>query len=120
MLTVSKIIGGVPNAYSVKILNSAIAACDNINGDLLGEMLDDDVISSNPDLTKTFGLLVKKQIKKPSEAQWTKLLTHNRCTSGNNASKLALEFFYNQNDLELITHLNSQECSSKYPKKRRL
>jgi len=114
----SKIIGGVPNAYSVKILNSAIAACDNINGDLLGEMLDDDVISSNPDLTKTFGLLVKKQIKKPSEAQWTKLLTHNRCTSGNNASKLALEFFYNQNDLELITHLNSQECSSKYPKEK--
>ncbi|MBU6140921.1 MAG: hypothetical protein KGP29_05160 [Proteobacteria bacterium] len=92
--------GAVPSEYSVDIINAIISRCTDLSQrpDLLLVMISQRTIASNPDMSKTFDLLVSRGLPNPLPDQLSELLTCTRLSSGNNASKLALSFLYQRSD----------------------
>ncbi len=98
------IVAKVPTAYSLDIINSLVSKSRNLSNrpDLMEVMIADHTISSDPDMSQTFDLLVQKGIPRPSDTLVKKMTDHFRLKSGANASKLAKSFLYHRNDVEMI------------------
>ncbi len=86
--------------YNQPIINAMIRACGDLSErqDLIVVMIDQHMISSDPDMSPTFDLMVKAGFPKPSKTQVQELLISSRSSSGQNAAKLALSFLSETGD----------------------
>ncbi|MBP7710638.1 MAG: hypothetical protein KA100_06190 [Rickettsiales bacterium] len=102
-----KLAAGVPNPYSIEIINHLIAQCRDLSGrhDLLLVMIKDRTISRDPDMSQTFDLLVEKGLPKPNSEQIASLVSDSRLRQGFNATKLAKSFLNKRQDPSLIRQI---------------
>ena len=92
----SCLLGLVPTKFSLPIIHKVISNCEHLSNrsDLIAKIIENKSIGESPDMSETFDLLVSKGMPRPSEKQLETLLTNERFSSGQNASKLAQSFLY--------------------------
>jgi hypothetical protein len=117
LLLARDIIGSVPNKYNLDIIELAISKCYDVNprngegvdNGLINIMVSQRVMSSDPDLSNMFDLMVSKGLQMPDEDVIKKFVTDSRIRSGNNAKKLAQSFLNIGDDSSFIdTIIGSQ------------
>lgn len=101
------LVAGVPNHYSIEIINHLITQCQDLSGrhDLLWTMIKDRTISGALDMSQTFDLLVEKGLPKPTSEQMAALMRDSRLRQGFNATKLAKSFLSRRQDPSLIKQI---------------